>query len=282
LSPAHHQQLPAISSPLPSPQWLAFDRLHPHPDNPRLFDREEVIEGIAQSLRSSGFDPAHALIVRPLGDDWQIISGHHRRRASERAELDRIPCWVRELDDATAYMMLVTCNAQSGLTALEYGLHALRVTEKHSKLGKSINAYAAAIGRPRQSVEMEVYAAEVYRAVATRGASAPTDRPRHLAEIHAAPEWLWAALVAAMLPTEDHPKGWTVEQTKSAVAKIKDAPKKLEEWLSAETPTNLSQRRFAGQRHRRYDQACRGGARKDHQDGGAHRSIHHRARQRAA
>jgi hypothetical protein len=41
-----------------------------------------------------------------------------------------------------------------------------------------------------------------------------------------------------MLPTEDHPKGWTVEQTKSAVAKIKDAPKKLEEWLSAETPTN--------------------------------------------
>jgi hypothetical protein len=140
LSPAHHQQLPAISSPLPSPQWLAFDRLHPHPGNPRLFDREEVIEGIAQSLRSSGFDPAHALIVRPLGDDWQIISGHHRRRASERAELDRIPCWVRELDDATAYMMLVTCNAQSGLTALEYGLHALRVTEKHSKLGKSINA----------------------------------------------------------------------------------------------------------------------------------------------
>jgi hypothetical protein len=113
LSPAHHQQLPAISSPLPSPQWLTFDRLHPHPGNPPLFDREEVIEGIAQSLRSSGFDPAHALIVRPLGDDWQIISGHHRRRASERAELDRIPCWVRELDDATAYMMLVTCNTQS-------------------------------------------------------------------------------------------------------------------------------------------------------------------------
>jgi hypothetical protein len=47
---------------------------------------------------------------------------------------------VREVDDATAYMMLATCNAQSELTALERGLH---VTTPHwwgkSRRGLSIN-----------------------------------------------------------------------------------------------------------------------------------------------
>jgi hypothetical protein len=37
------------------------------------------------------------------------------------------------------------------------------------------------------------------------------DRWRHLAEIHAAPEWLWSALTAAMLPSKDEPRGWHVD-----------------------------------------------------------------------
>ena len=49
-------------------------------------------------------------------------------------------------------------------------------------------------GRPQQSVQREVYAAEVYRAVGAFAPTAPTDQPRHLAEIHAAPQWLWPAL----------------------------------------------------------------------------------------
>ena len=75
----------------------------------------------------------------------------------------------------------------------------VRVTEKGSKLGKNVNAYAEAVGRPRQSVEMEVHAAEVYRAVSTYVLTSPIGQPRHLAEIHAAPQWLWSALVHGMV-----------------------------------------------------------------------------------
>jgi hypothetical protein len=82
-------------------------------------------------------------------------------------------------------MMLVTCNAQGELSALERGMHALRVTEK-GKLGKSISAYAEAVGRPQQSVQREVEAAEVYREVTTYVVTSPTDRPRHLAEVYRA------------------------------------------------------------------------------------------------
>ena len=62
-----------------------------------------------------------------------------------------------------------------------------------------------------------ICAAEVYCAVTPFGVTAPTDRPRHLAEIHAAREWLWPALVQAMLgapetETAKEIKPWTVRE----------------------------------------------------------------------
>jgi hypothetical protein len=65
---------------------------------------------------------------------------------------------VRELDDATAYMMLVTCNTQGELTALERGIHALNS-------GMHVKAYAASVGRKQQTVSNEVLAARVAHAV---------------------------------------------------------------------------------------------------------------------
>jgi hypothetical protein len=82
--------------------------------------------------------------------------------AAERAGLDSVPCWVREMDDATAYMELVRANAQSELTALERGMHALGFVEK-GKHGKSAEAYAKEVGREKEvrSVRREIDAAEV-------------------------------------------------------------------------------------------------------------------------
>ena len=88
-------------------QWIALDRLLPHSANPRLIVREEVIAQIASGLGGRDFDPAHALLVRPLGENFQIISGHHRKLAAERCGIPGVPCWVREMDDDAAYMALV-------------------------------------------------------------------------------------------------------------------------------------------------------------------------------
>jgi hypothetical protein len=106
-------------------------------------------------------------------------------------------------------MLLATSNAQGELSPLERGMHAL-----HSELdGKS---YAASVGRPQQSVAREISAARVAEAVPHMGYDL-SERVRHIAEIHAAPGWLWPALVAAMLG-----KGWNVEATRAAVARLKD------------------------------------------------------------
>lgn len=125
---------------------------------------------------------------------------------------------MRELDDDAAYMLLLTSNAQGELSPLERGMHALGATQK-GKHTQSVNAYAQAIGVPSRTVSNWVQAAEVYHKVCPQGQTLNLiERTKHLIEIHAAPQWLWQGLVAVPLA-----KGWTVELTKSAVRRVKDA-----------------------------------------------------------
>ncbi|MGO9420289.1 hypothetical protein [Roseiarcus sp.] len=84
-------------------------------------------------------------------------------------------------------MLLVTANAQSELTPIERGRHALR-----SKM--DVKACAASVGRAHATVNREVMAARVAGAA---DFDIEIDCFSQLVEIHAAPEWLWRALVAA-------------------------------------------------------------------------------------
>lgn len=70
--------------------------LYPHPNNPRIEPREDIIEQIAQRI-ANGFDPSHALIVRPIDGGYQIISGHHRVKlpsapTSQRCRVGSVIC----------------------------------------------------------------------------------------------------------------------------------------------------------------------------------------------
>lgn len=182
--------------------------LFPHPNNPRIEPREDIIDQIAQRV-ANGFDPSHALIVRPIPEGYQIISGHHRVKAAERANLPTVPCWVREMSDADAYMQLVLCNTQSELHALEEGKHA-------AESGMDLKAYAEASGKARTTLTDKVKAYRVLAVTHVRHDQI-RDSWRNLAEIHAAPRWLWSALVAQMIEAS-----WTVAVTRERVAAVKE------------------------------------------------------------
>jgi ParB/RepB/Spo0J family partition protein len=103
------------------PESIPLDQLHSHPDNPRLFLRDEVIDSIAAQIKNTGqFDEAHALLVRPVNGGYQIIQGHHRRAAADKAGLKRVPCWVREMTDDEAKDLLFKGNIQAPYTEEEY------------------------------------------------------------------------------------------------------------------------------------------------------------------
>ena len=195
-----------------SPVLIDIDSLTPHPANPRLVEREDVIAAIEQQIRASGFHSSHAILARPRGKGYEIVSGHNRTLAARRAGLKQIPAWVREMDDETAFMQLVLANTQGELSPLEKGMHARAATEK-GKWGASVNAYANSIGVDEKTVRVWIAAAEV--AAKFGPGSELLRRAKHLAEIHPVPEACWCALVTRMLDC-----GWTVDQTRATAKAV--------------------------------------------------------------
>ncbi|GHV49883.1 hypothetical protein FACS1894216_01070 [Synergistales bacterium] len=192
-----------------APKIIQLQQLHAHPKNPRISIRQDVVDGIAESLLNEGFKPEHALLVRPLEDGYQILSGHHRRTAAQKAGLSEVPCWVREMDDDAAYMALVTSNTQGELTSLEIGLHALERVNK-GKHGGGLSGYAKLLGKTNSSITEYRYAAEVYKAIfhTCEKLDIISSKHRHLSEIHAADKRLWSILAAALLRFD-----WSVKDT---------------------------------------------------------------------
>jgi hypothetical protein len=86
----------------------------------------------------------------------------------------------------------------------------------------------------RRTLNDRVQAARVYEAVADIRHRNYTDYWQHLTAIHAAPKWLWPALVKA-LQTER----WTAETTRKNVQTVSETP---------EPPTWTDQQRIAEQR----------------------------------
>jgi site-specific DNA-methyltransferase (adenine-specific) len=205
---------------------IPTNKLKPHPKNPRLVMREDVIESIKAGL-ADGFHPSYALQVWPQGDDYFILSGHHRTESARRHGIQEVPCFVREdLDEDEAYMVLATANAQGELSPLEIGMHALHYVEKATG-GRGqkggLSAYAEAVGKDVRTLRANRDAAEV--AVKIGDNPHLLKKSDHLAAIHKLPEDAWGVAVDAMLKQELSAKDTqkTVEDALEAASEIPKA-----------------------------------------------------------
>ena len=89
---------------------LDIDLIDPNPHQPRTRFREESLEELAQSIRATGV--IQPIVVRPVGQRYQLIAGERRWRAAQRAGLHRIPAIAREVSDHLALEMAVVENLQ--------------------------------------------------------------------------------------------------------------------------------------------------------------------------
>lgn len=78
---------------------LALDKIDPNPSNPRSNWDAQQLEALAPSVRQTVI---HPIIVRPMGQRFQIVDGERRYRAAALAKLTHIPAIVRRLSDAEA------------------------------------------------------------------------------------------------------------------------------------------------------------------------------------
>ncbi len=196
-------------------ECLPLELVDDHPDNPRLVFRQDVIDAIAANLNGHGYPQKHAIHVRPVGERFQVLSGHQRLRAARNAGLEKIWAWVEPLDDESALMELVLSNNQGELSPLEIGLHALKAVP----LGKpgrglvgGLSQYARRIGKTQQYVSQLRDAAAVLAACAktTTQVVVFMDRAKHLSAVHRLPRAQWPEFVQ-----------W-IAQTNPTVAEVDD------------------------------------------------------------
>lgn len=174
---------------------VSLDLIDDHPDNPRITFREDVIDAIAMGINGA-FQQKHAVHVRPTGDRYQLLAGHHRKRAAQRRGLAKIWAWVEDMDDEAAHMALATSNNQGELSPLEIGMHALKaVPVAKGGRGKKggLSEYAERIGKGLSTVSEYRSAAEVLVANPSVDRSVFLDKAQHLAAVHKLPRECWQA-----------------------------------------------------------------------------------------
>ena len=89
---------------------IPIAKLHPFEGHPyKVLDNEEM-EALTESIHSEGI--LSPLIVRPLEgtEEYEVISGHRRLHAAQRAGLLEVPALVYEISREEAAIMLVDSN----------------------------------------------------------------------------------------------------------------------------------------------------------------------------
>ena len=92
-------------------QILPLTELHPFQNHPFQVRDDDEMDKMVDSVKAYGvMTPA---IVRPRQDGgYEIVAGHRRCHASQRAGVETMPCIVRDMDDDTAIILMVDSNCQ--------------------------------------------------------------------------------------------------------------------------------------------------------------------------
>ena len=127
---------------------ICLSEIVPNPTQPRTEFDEEALEELADSIRQLGL--IQPITVKRDGEKYIIISGERRWRASEKAGLESIPAYIREVDDTTLHAMALVENIQrEDLNAIEISLGMQRLVEE---CGLTQEALAERLGKKRSTV----------------------------------------------------------------------------------------------------------------------------------
>jgi ParB family chromosome partitioning protein len=109
---------------------IAIARIKANPNQPRIQFDEEALDELADSIRRRGV--LQPILLRPVGDEFQIVAGERRWRAAQRAQVHAIPAIVREIDETTTAELALIENIQrQDLNPLEEAEGYRQLIETH-------------------------------------------------------------------------------------------------------------------------------------------------------
>lgn len=130
-------------------QKLPIEFLQPGRYQPRKDMSPEALEELASSIRAQGI--IQPIVVRQIAEEkYEIIAGERRWRASQIAELDRVPCLVKDVPDEAAIAMALIENIQrEDLNAMEEAQALERLIVEFELTHQEV---AEAVGKSRTTV----------------------------------------------------------------------------------------------------------------------------------
>ena len=98
-----------------------LDKLKAREDQPRKNFDDDSLEELANSIKADGV--IQPIVVRKVGDKYEIIAGERRFRASKLAGLEKVPIVVKNVSDRKARELALVENIQrENLSAIEEAL----------------------------------------------------------------------------------------------------------------------------------------------------------------
>ena len=128
---------------------LRIEDVLPNRFQPRIKFNEEAINELSKSIKEHGV--IQPIVVRPIGDKYEIIAGERRYKASCMAELPTIPAIITDLNDKDSAEVALIENVQrENLTPIEEAISYKKILDMGyitqdalaTKLGKTQSTVA--------------------------------------------------------------------------------------------------------------------------------------------
>ncbi len=134
----------AATAPAPAPTaakpgTLPLGLIQPNPMQPRTSFNSDGLEELAASIRANGI--IQPIIVRRMGDSYQIVAGERRWRAARIAELEEVPVVVQDVADRAMLEVALIENIQ------REDLNPIETAHAFERLGHDLGLSQEEIGR---------------------------------------------------------------------------------------------------------------------------------------
>lgn len=128
---------------------VSLSKIKPNPDQPRRVFDEEALQELAVSIKQLGV--IQPITLRKIDDEnYQIIAGERRYRASIIAEQESIPAYIKTADDENVMEMALIENIQrEDLNSIEIALAYQNLIETYNLTQEQLSER---IGKKRTTI----------------------------------------------------------------------------------------------------------------------------------
>ena len=124
------------------------EQIRPNPDQPRKHFDEQSLESLAVTIKEKGV--LQPLLVRRVGNRYELIAGERRLRAAKKAGLEEVPVLIREAEESDRLELSVLENIQrEDLNPIE---EARAYKQMLDRLKVTQEELARRVGKDRSSV----------------------------------------------------------------------------------------------------------------------------------